>query len=138
LETTSVSIHATGTLELKSWQEAPYSEAAGGPRLVRASVAKSFHGDIEADGTLEYLMVYLDDGSASFMGLEQVVGRIGDRSGSFVLRHDGTFEGTTARASWSVVPGSGTGELRGLCGEGGFTWGHGEAGVMTLDYDIQE
>ncbi|HUE76215.1 MAG TPA: DUF3224 domain-containing protein [Chloroflexota bacterium] len=131
-----MSNHASGTLELKSWQEAPYSETTGGPRLVRASVAKSFHGDIEANGTLEYLVVYLDDGSASFMGLEQVVGRIGDRAGSFVLRHDGTFEGTTARATWSVVPDTGTGELRGLRGEGGFVWGHGEAGVMTLDHDF--
>ena len=35
-----------------------------------------------------------------------------------MLEHSGTFEGGVAEASWSVVPGSGTGELRGLRGEG--------------------
>jgi hypothetical protein len=61
-------------------------------------------------------MVYPGDGSAKFVGLERVVGRLGDRWGSFVLEHSGTFEGGVAEASWSVVPGSGTGEPRGLRG----------------------
>jgi Protein of unknown function (DUF3224) len=50
-------------------------------------------------------MVYPGDGSAKLVGLERVVGRLGDRWGSFVLEHSGTFEGGVAEASWSVVPG---------------------------------
>lgn len=101
-----MSKRARATFEVASWDEQPFSEVDGGPRLTRATVTKSFHGDIEGEGTLEYLMVHRDDGSASFVGLERVIGRLGDRSGSFVLQHTGTFEGGTAkaRASWCRGP----------------------------------
>lgn len=71
------------------------------------------------------------------MGLEHVVGRIGGRSGSFVLQHSGTFQAGTAKATWSVVAGSGTGELHSLRGEGGFASGHQERYPMTLDYAFE-
>lgn len=119
-----------------AWDEKPYDEIEGGAKLTRASITKSFSGDIEGEGKLEYLMVHRDDGSASFIGLERVVGRLGDRSGSFVLQHTGTFEGGTAKATWIVVPGSGAGGLRGLRGEGGFASAHAESYSMTLDYDL--
>ena len=129
--------HATGTFQVTSWDEKPYQETEGGPKLTRASITKSFKGDIEGEGTLEYLMVYRDDGGASFVGLERIVGRVGDRSGSFVLQHIGTFESGVAKAVLSVVPGSGTGGLRGLRGEGDFAAGHAESYPMTLDYDFE-
>ena len=128
---------ATATFEVKTWDEKPYNEIDGGPKLTRASVTKSFHGDIEGEGALEYLMFYPGDGSATFVGLERVVGRVGDRSGSFVLQHSGTFEGGTAKATWSVVPGSGTGDLRGLRGKGGFASAHQQRYPITLDYDFE-
>ncbi len=131
-----MSTRATGSMDLKSWDEHPYSEIDGGPKLARASVTQSFSGDIEGEGTLEYLMLYQGD-SASFSGLERVVGRIGARSGSFVLQHNGLFEGATARSTLSVVPGSGTGDLRGLRGGGSFAWSHGQPGAITLDYDFE-
>ncbi len=132
-----MSKRATATFQLKNWDEKPYSEINEGPKLTRASVTKSFRGDIEGEGTLEYLMIHRDDGSASFVGLERVVGRVGDRSGSFVLQHTGTFEGGTAKATWFVVPGSGTGDLRGLRGEGGFASAHAEHYPITLEYDFE-
>ncbi len=111
-----MSTQATATFQVKSWDEKPYNEIDDGPKLTRVSVTKSFSGDIEGEGTLEYLMIQRDDGSASFVGLERVVGRVGDRSGSFVLQHLGTYEEGTAKATFSVVPGSGTADLRGLRG----------------------
>ncbi len=132
-----MSTQATGNMELKSWEEQPYSEIDGGPKLTRADVTTAFQGEIEGEGTKAYLMVYHDDASASFVGLERVVGRVGDRAGSFVVEHSGTFEGGTARATVSVVPGSGTGDLRGLRGQGDFVWPHGQPGTFTLDYDVE-
>jgi len=61
-----MSTHATATFELKSWEEKPYDEMEGGPKLTRASNTKSFKGDIKGEGTLEYLMVYRDDGLGQF------------------------------------------------------------------------
>ncbi len=132
-----MSKRATATFQVKSWDEKPYDEIDEGSKLTRASVTKSFRGDIEGEGTLEYLMIHRDDGSASFVGLERVVGRVGDRSGTFVLQHSGTFEGGTAKATWFVVPGSGTGDLRGLRGEGGFASAHAEDYPITLEYDFE-
>ncbi len=132
-----MTVHATATFEVKAWEEKPYDEIDEGPKLTRASVTKSFSGDIEGEGAVEYLMIHRDDGSASFVGLERVVGRVGDRSGSFVLQHTGTFEGGTAKTTWFVVPGSGTGALRGLRGEGGFASAHAERYSITLDYDFE-
>src|SRR6266536_4832862 len=117
---------ATGTFTVKSWDEQPYAEADGGSKLTRASVTNTFQGDVEGESALEYLMIYLDGGSGSFIGLEQIAGRVGGRSGSFVLQHSGTFAGQTVNGTWSVVPGSGSGDLTGLRGEGGFVAEHGQ------------
>ena len=115
---------ASATFEIKAWDEKPYAEFEGGRKLTRASVNKTIHGDIEGESSVEYLMAYGTDGSAYFVGMEHVIGRIGDRSGSFVLQHSGTFAGGIANETWFVVPGSGTGELGGLRGEGGAATGH--------------
>ncbi len=132
-----MSIHASAKFKVKSWDEKPYDEMEGGPKLTRATVVKSFSGDIVGDGTVEYLMIHREDGSASFVGVERVVGSIGDRQGSFVLQHTGTFEGGSAATTWFVVPGSGTGDLRGLRGEGGFASAHADEYAITLDYDFE-
>ena len=100
----------TGTLEPKTGMSS-LPETHGGPKLTHASVTKSFQGDIEGEGTLEYLMIYHDAASAGFVGLERMVARVGDREGSFVLQRSGTFAGGTAQVSVSVVPGSGSGAL---------------------------
>ena len=75
-------------------------------------MTKTFSGDIEGEGHVEYLMMYRSDGSASFVGIERVVGRIGARTGTFVLQRIGVFENGQAKESYSVIPGSATGELQ--------------------------
>jgi hypothetical protein len=132
-----LSTKANATFKTQSWDEAPYREIEGEPKMTRVTTTKTFEGDIEGEGSVEYLMMYRADGTASFVGLEVVVGRIGDRSGSFVLQHLGDYEGGKAKASWRVVPGSATGELAGLKGVGGFASPHAESYPMTLEYDFE-
>jgi hypothetical protein len=129
-----MTIHATGSFEVKSWNEQPYSEIDGQPKLTRAEVVYAYHGDFEGEGSITYLMCYSSNNIAYFIGYEQVTGRLGDRSGSFVLQHIGTYEGGAVKDTLTVVPGSATGELNGLRGSGS-SGGDGEA-VFTLDYDI--
>ena len=126
--------HATAKIEVKTYEPQSYDEPDQGPQLVRIHVVERFSGDIEADGVAQFLQVSLADDAASFVGLERVSGRIGDRSGTFVLQDEGTLEGTTVSGRWFVVPGSGTAELEGLRGEGGFTAQLGEGADVTLDY----
>jgi hypothetical protein len=129
---------AKSIYEGKTWEEKTYNEIEGGSKLTHVSVTNAFHGDIEGEGTLQYVMMYREDGSGIFLGLERVVGRIGDHSGSFVLQHSGTFGGTSIKAIWQVAPGSGTGDLRGLRGEGGFVAEYGTHQIpITLDYDFE-
>jgi hypothetical protein len=127
-------MHATGRITVHSYEPAPYDEPAEGPALVRIHVAESFSGDIEGDGIAEFLQVSVADNSASFVGVERVTGRVGDRSGTFVLQDAGTLSGTTVSGTWFVVPGSGTAQLEGLRGEGGFVAELGESAQITLDY----
>ena len=124
------------TFKITSWDEEPFDEPADGPKLTRAHVRKSFHGDLSGTGNVMYVMAHLDAGSASFMGFEKVVGSLGGRTGSFVLRHTGSYDGEKATAEYEVVPGSGTDGLAGLSGTGGFSAGHAEEHDMTLDYEL--
>jgi uncharacterized protein DUF3224 len=92
-------------------------------------------------GRAEYLMIYRDDGSARYVRVERVIGRIGGRSGSLVLQGSGSYDQSTrtGECTWFVVPGSGTGDLRGLRGAGGFVAKHADyANVpITLDYTFE-
>ncbi len=127
---------ANSRFTIKSWDEKPYSEGRDLPKMTRAAVAKTFTGDIEGEGQVEYLMMYRSDGSATFVGLERVVGRVAGKAGTFVLQRMGVFENGEAKESYSVVPGSGTGELQGLRGEGTSAVGHGMEHPLTLSYEL--
>ncbi len=126
----------TATFEIKSWKENPFNELEGAPKLVRASVSKAYHGEIEGEGALEYVMIYNADGLANYFGYERIVGKIGGRAGSFVLEDKGVFEAGIAKSSLKVMSGSGTGELRGLRGEGGYATGHAQQHAMTFEYEF--
>jgi len=127
---------ANARFAIKSWDEKPYSEGPDQPKLTRASVKKTFTGDIEGEGHVEYTMVYRADGSAAFVGIERIVGRIGDKKGSFVLERIGVFEGGQAKESYSVIAGSGTGDLTGLQGNGQSSVGHGMEHPFILNYQL--
>ena len=128
---------ANARFAITNWDEKPYSEGKDLPRLTRASVTKTLTGDIEGEGQVEYLMMYRGDGSATFVGLERVVGRIGGKTGSFVLQRTGVFEDGQAKEAYVVITGSGTEELRGLQGEGRSAVGHGMEHPFTLSYELE-
>lgn len=128
---------AKTTFEINSWEEKAYDESDGSPKLTRAQITKVYHGDIEAKSTVEYLMMYRLDGSASFVGFERVVGSIDGHSGSFVLQHEGSFKDGIVRVTMFVVSESGTGVLSGLRGESTYVVGHAEKHAITFDYDFE-
>lgn len=127
---------ANARFAIQSWDEKPYHEEPDHPKLTRATVRKAFTGDIEGEGLVEYLMMYRKDGTAVFVGLERVTGRIAGKAGSFVLQRTGVFEGGQAKESYSVIPGSGTGELQGLTGDGTSSVGHGMEHPFSLAYEL--
>ena len=112
-----MTIHAaTGPFEVTLASQPP-SEAAHEAGLARRSIAKQFHGALEARSTGE--MLSSGDpasGSAGYVALERVRGTLDGRSGSFVLQHSSTLARGTPQQSITVVPDSGTEALAGLEG----------------------
>jgi len=131
-------IQASGTMEITSWDEKPYLEIDDMRKLTQASVTQTVSGELTGEVTSETLMCYAADGSASFVGLRRFVGTLGQRSGSFVLQEDGTFDGVTAKVTGFVVPGSGTDDLGGLTGTFSSSSTHSDYPNMPFmfDYDL--
>ncbi len=129
-------MQASVKFKILTWDEEPFDEPEDGPKMTRAQIRKSFAGDLVATGNLMYVMTYLEGGGAVFSGFERVAGSLGGRSGSFVLRHTGAYDGQQARANCEVVPGSGTEELAGLSGSGEFSAGHAEEHDMAFEYEL--
>lgn len=127
---------ANARFSIKSWDEKPYSEGKDLPKMTRASVEKTFTGDIEGEAHVEYVMVYRTDGTAAFVGLERIIGRLDGRHGSFVLERTGVYEGGQAEERYSVVTGSGSGDLRSLRGEGTSSVGHAADYPFVLNYEL--
>lgn len=125
---------AQTVFKITKWDEQPYSDDDGELKLIRASITKSYQGDIQGQAYLEYLMMYRQDGSASFVGFERIKGQLGGRTGTFVLQHIGTYDDGIVKVSLTVVPGSGTGGLAGLIGEAEFEAGHAESYPLTFHY----
>jgi len=126
--------HATGRIDVKTYEPETYEEVDVGPDLVEIHVTETFSGDIEGEGVVRFLQAVREDGSASFVGVERVTGSVGGRKGTFLLQDEGTLEGSTVKGEWFVIPGSGTGDLSGLRGEGGFEAELGQHASITLDY----
>ena len=126
--------HANALITVHKYEPAGYDEPAQGPALTRIHVEESFSGDIAGDGAVEFLQAAHADGSASFVGIERVSGRVADREGTFLLQDAGTVDGNVVSGDWFVIPNSGTGELSGLRGEGGFRASLGENAQVYLDY----
>jgi hypothetical protein len=131
---TEAKTRASAVITVHKYEPAPYDEPAEGPVLTRIHVEESFSGDITGDGVVEFLQAARPDGPASFVGIERVTGTLAGREGTFLLQDAGTVAGNVVSGDWFVIPGSGTGGLAGLRGEGGFRANLGEGAQVHLDY----
>jgi hypothetical protein len=125
---------ATGHIAVRTYVPVPYDTVAEGPDLNELHVTEEFTGDIVGEGVARMLQAAHKDGSASFCAIERVTGTLAGRSGSFLLQDEGTLEGTRVAGRWFVVPGSATGELQGLRGEGTFEAEMGQHAAYVLHY----
>ena len=101
-------------LQIASWDERPYRQLDDGSKFTKADVVLTGGGDGITEGTFEALLYYRPDGTSSYVTLMQVTANLGGRSGTFALRGEGSYDGTTARVLSSVIDGSQTGDLAGL------------------------
>ena len=130
------STHARSTFEVKSWDEHTLSDVDGRAKITRASVQFAYHGDLEGEGSVAYLMTYGENGSAAVIAMERVTGSLAGRTGTFVLQHQGSYADGTARGAFIIVDGSGTGALAGVRGSGLTVAQHEGPMTFELDYDL--
>ena len=127
-------VRASAVITVDKDEPVAYEQPAEGPILSRIHVEERFSGDIDGDGVVEFLQAGRADGSASFVGIERIRGRVAGKQGTFLLQDAGTVAGNLVSGEWFVVPGSGTGQLAGLRGTGGFRANLGEGAQVYLDH----
>ncbi len=125
-----------GDFEVTSWNEEPAAGLEGTVKVTTARIGQRFSGGIEADTIADMVMTYRPDGTAEFVGHHRVLGTLGGRSGSLVLRATGTYDGAVARTDFEVIDGSGTGELDGIRGSGIASADHGSTGTYRFELDF--
>lgn len=95
-----------------------YAKGEQGINFGRMSIDKTFHGELNATSKGEMLSAMTTvEGSAGYVAIEQVIGNLSGREGSFVLQHFGTMSKGKDRLILEVVPDSGSDELSGLVGK---------------------
>lgn len=108
------------------------------PKLSEIHISEKFSGDLDGESAVRALQVQLGNKSASMVSTQRFRGTLGGRQGTFVLQGKETVEEGKIKATWSVVPQSGTGNLSGLRGEGGFEGDFGKGSDGWLDYWFEE
>jgi hypothetical protein len=104
---------AKGTFDVKL---VPQTEAD--PSVGRMTIDKEWHGDLEGTSKGQMLAVMSEvKGSAGYVAMEKVTGRLRGKNGSFSLQHSGTMTRGAPQLVITVVPDSGTGELTGIAGK---------------------
>jgi hypothetical protein len=127
---------AIGQFKITGGHEEVYSDRNPG-RLTRAGGVQQFSGGIEGTGRIEWLMCYRGDRTAEFVGLQEIEATIDGRQGEFVLTSFGSHDGIRSKGNWTIVPGSGKGDLAGIVGNGTWVAGPGPQATFELSYELE-
>ena len=124
---------AVATIVVRKSEVKPY-DGTDGPALLELRLDETFSGDMQGESPVRALQVSCGDKSASLVSMQRFRGKLAGRQGTFVLQGSEVVANGKIKGTWFVVPGSGTGELSGLRGEGGFDGEFGKGSRGTLDY----
>ena len=133
---------AKSSCEMKNWEEEIFRKLSDQKKTARASAEFTMKGEIEGVADEEFLLYYkkYDDkdeakGVASFQGLMMFDGKVGGKSGGFVLEDHGLYEAGTAKSTLKIVDDSGTGDLKGIRGTAVFQSTK-DSASFELDYSL--
>ena len=111
-----MNFRAAGSFDVKLAAQA-HVEGVGDASIGRMALDKQFHGSLDAH-SLGQMLAFRSSvaGSAGYVAMERVVGKLDGREGSFVLQHSGTMDRGASSLVLTVVPDSGTDALAGISG----------------------
>jgi hypothetical protein len=109
-------MRASGTFEVELTPQAAEPRLAGAS-VGRLAIAKRFEGGLDAMSVGEMLTaVTAVKGSAVYVAVERVSGRLDGRQGAFSLHHTGVMTRGEGRLTIAIVPDSGDEQLSGISG----------------------
>ena len=110
----------TGRFQITSWDENTYNTFIGGGKQTHAKITQQYDGEVTGDANVNYLMTYLNDTQAFFVGFEVINIAIGPLTGTITLQHTGEYHNHVASSNFTLVVGAGTGDFKSTTGEGFF------------------
>jgi Protein of unknown function (DUF3224) len=127
-------VNASAPFTNDRYEEEAYAEADG-VELSRVHISRTFTGDLEGESSAE-LMISKSEGGGGYVGHDRIRGTLGGKTGTFVFQHTGIMGPEGITNTGTILPGTGTGELEGIAGEG--TMLADEAGnhTFTLAYEL--
>lgn len=112
-------------------------DAGGDAVFARMRFEKRFHGDLDASSVVEMLSAgNPGSGSAGYVAVEHLAGTLQGRKGRFMMQHNGVMDRGQASLTLTVVPDTGTDDLRGLRGSMQIDIAEGGAHFYTFDYTL--
>lgn len=129
-------MHAAGPFDVRV---TPQDDKSDDPLLGRMALDKQYHGDLEGTGTGQMLTAGTSvKGSGAYVAIEKFTGTLKGRSGTLILQHLGTMTQNVPQLSVSIVPDSGTGELKGIAGKMIINIAPGGKHSYDLEYTLPE
>jgi len=123
---------AKSSFNIDSWAQ---DEVDAG--VAKARVAKTFSGDIVGTSVTNILLGGVAGGGQAYMGFERFDVSVDGKQGSFVLLHFATMSASGQSTTWTILDGSGTGDLEGISGAGEIVRHDDGSHDFTLDYLLE-
>lgn len=126
-----------GAFDIKRTPE-PGCDMGDGVVAGHFRIDKRFQGALDATSVVHMLAVGTDvPGSAGYVAIERVSGALQGKKGTFFLQHNGIMARGAPTLSLTVVPDSGTGELKGLSGRMAIDIVEGQH-FYTFDFTLEQ
>ena len=116
------------------YDEEPYGDADG-VEVSRVHISRTFSGDLEGESVAE-LLIAKSEAGGGYVGHDRVTGSLQGKTGGFVFQHTGLMGPDGVTNTGTIVPGTGTGELAGIAGEGTMLADKEGNHTLTLAYEL--
>jgi hypothetical protein len=127
-------VNASAPFTNDRYDEEPYGEAEG-IELSRVHISRTFSGDLDGSATAE-ILIAKSEGGGGYTGHDLVTGKLNGKPGGFVIQHGGIMGPAGISNTGTIVPGTGTGELEGITGEGTLLADEEGNHTLTLVYQL--
>lgn len=126
-----------GQVAMTAWTEERITGSKHGLRKFRVSGEREYDGGksgIRGNGNFSFVITRQPGKPATFIGDEKIKATIGEKQGSFTIRHNGNIQNGIARSTWEILNSSGTDELANIAGHGTFSSGLDDKACYSVIY----